>query len=203
MSERPRTGLLEEGWYLMSTSDLERELARRRAQDVKLPPSNARKLSIDEALAYRDAGNLPDEHGRTLRLVLHIDDVEELERMDAKRLAYEPDLHAAPDWRREGSAPVNVVPLRGPHVVARKAAPWFEDPDLASLEEEWASTGAISGLRVPGEYRGFVYKTVLALRASGEEITPDSVADSVARWVQPAEAAEIRCALVEANRPSP
>ncbi|MGH2820840.1 MAG: hypothetical protein ACRDJ5_09320 [Actinomycetota bacterium] len=191
---------LEEGWYLMSTSDLERELARLRSGDP-LPPSNARRLSTEEALAYRNAGNVPDEEGRTLRLVLRIDDVDMLDAIEERRRAFEPDFHDAPRWRRPGSAPVNVVTLRGPEVAARKATPWFEQPDLASLEQEWRATGAVAGLRVPADYRGFVYKTILALRASGKEVSPDTIADSIARWMAPGEAEEIRRALVEANRP--
>jgi hypothetical protein len=190
---------LEEGWYLMSASDLERELARMRSPDVETTPSNSVRLSVEDALAYRDAGNLPDEKGRTLRLVLRVEDASELSYLQAKRLMWEPDFHDAPDWRREGSRPVNVIPLRSPGVAARERGPWWEDSDLAPLEDEWRRHGTAAGLSVPASYRGFVYKTVLALRAAGREVSADSVADSIARWLPPAEADRIRDALREAN----
>src|SRR5207247_1162866 len=99
---------LREGWYLMATRDLEIELARFRNPGAHLPESNARPLSVDEALAYRASGNLPDKQGRTLRLVLHVEDEAALAAIDAKRAVFEPDFHSAPTWRREGSKPVNV-----------------------------------------------------------------------------------------------
>jgi hypothetical protein len=193
------TPALEEGWYLMSTQDLEIELEQWRSPDKVLPPSQAQKLSIEEALAYRNAGNLPDSHGRTLRLVLTLDMPEDLNALQSRRLGYEPDFHAAPRWRRPGSSPVNVVPLRRPEVRG-EARPWWEEPELAALEDEWSSTGAVAGLHIPSEYRSFVYKTILALRAADLEVSPDSVADSIARWVPSQEAQEIRDALGEANR---
>ena len=52
---------LREGWYLMSVADLELELARLRSPHEAFPSSHAKRLSTDEALAYRSAGNLPDE----------------------------------------------------------------------------------------------------------------------------------------------
>jgi hypothetical protein len=187
--------LLEEGWYLMSTSELERELARWRGADRS--PSEAIRLSNQEALDLRNAGNVPDEQGRTLRLVLYIDSPEPglLER---KRLVFEPDYHDAPNWRRVGSAPVNLVPLRTTDVAAEPSE-WWDDPAIAALEREWAEKGTVEGLSVPASYRGFVFKTVLALRAAGRRVTAIAVADSIARWVPPAEADEIRTALTTAN----
>jgi hypothetical protein len=189
--------MIEEGWYLMNTAELERELARWRAPDEGLPPSTAIRLSIEEALARRNAGNLPDEEGRTLRLVLRVDTPSELSFLQAKRLMWEPDFHDAPRWRREGSKPVNVVPLRATEAQP-ESGPWWENPDLAALEDEWSGSGTVAGLKVPGEYRGFVYKTVLALRSAGVEITPDTVADSIARWLPADESDRIRAALKNA-----
>ncbi len=189
---------LQEGWYLMSTRDLERELARWRKPGADLPPSKARRLSVPVALAYRDAGNFPDEDGRTLRLVLLVDGPKKLSSLSQRRLLYEPDYHEAPNWRRAGSAHVNVVPLRTSEV-AGDPKPWWEDPQLAALEEEWHANGTVEGLRVPGPYRGFVYKTVIALKATNIPITADAVADSIARWVPSEEAARIRAALLEAD----
>ncbi|CAN5763578.1 hypothetical protein BH18ACT15_BH18ACT15_12840 [soil metagenome] len=145
---------LTEGWYLMSVGDLELELARLRSPRAELPPSNAKRLSVKDALARRAAGNLPDELGRTLRLVLEAASAEELSNLHVKRLSYEPDFHDAPRWRREGSKPVNVVPLRRSGIEARSLGTWLEDPELQLLEEEWRRTGCIAGMRVPGEYRG-------------------------------------------------
>lgn len=190
---------LSEGWYLMSTPGLERELKRRRSPDLELPRSDALSLTIPEALAYRNAGNLPDDRGRTLRLVLRVGDAEELKALSAKRLEYEPDYHDPPNWRRAGSAHVNVVPLRDPEVSGDPRA-WWESPQLAALEKEWSESGMVAGLRVPGELRGFVYKTVLALKASGRSVDPDTLADSLERWLPPQEAEQIRAALKEANR---
>ena len=184
----------------MSTADLERELARWRDPAADVPPSNARPLSVEEALAYRDAGNLPDEHGRTLRLVLVAQTADEVRTLGKKRARFEPDYHAAPAWRREGSAPVNVVPLRASGVVG-DPSPWWESPDVADLEAEWRATGRIAGLKVPAEYRGFVLKTIVSLREAGLPVTEDSVADSIARWLSREQAAEIRAALRAAADP--
>ncbi|MDQ4124485.1 MAG: hypothetical protein M3134_02645 [Actinomycetota bacterium] len=178
----------------MSTADLERELALWRDPGAAGPPSNAIPLSVEEAISYRDAGNLPDEHGRTLRLVLYARDLDEVRALGRKRLQFEPDYHDAPAWRREGSAPVNVVPLRGPDV-AGDASPWWESPDVASLEEEWRATGRIAGLSVPAEYRGFVLKTVVGLRDAGIPVDVDSVAASLSRWLAPEQVREISDAI--------
>ena len=179
----------------MSPQDLERELKRWRSPGEDVPPSAAQPLSIDDALAYRNGGNLPDELGRSLRLVLHVKDATELSYLQEKRLRYEPDFHAAPDWRVEGSKPVNVVPLRDADVTGATRHAWWEDPEVAELERQWSATGTVGGLAVPAEYRSFVYKTVLALRAAGHPITADSVADSIARWLSPKETEHIRAAL--------
>lgn len=188
--------VLAEGWYLMSVRDLELELARWRGEPAAA--SGARRLTTEEALAYRDAGNLPDEGGRSLRLVLFVDDDREAARIHEKRAGWEPDFHETPSWRREGSVPVNVVPLRrSPRPEGGRA--WWDDPDLAALEDEWRASGAVAGLRVPGAYRSFVYKTVLSLQASGIDVTVDSVVASVSRWLGPDEALELRAALEEAN----
>jgi hypothetical protein len=185
---------LQEGWYLMSIADLEIELARWRHPDEVHPPSNARPLSVTEALEYREAGNRPDELGRTLRLVLIAQDDEELAHLHDRRAHYEPDFHQPPAWRRAGSRPVNLVPLRASGVVGRPGA-WWDDPQVATLEEEWRRTGRMAGLQVPGEYRGFVLKTVLALRTARLPVTAQTVADSLARWVPAHEAERIRAAL--------
>jgi hypothetical protein len=186
--------MLEEGGYLMSTEELERALQAWRAGDAPLA-AEGRPLSIEEALDIRNAGNVPDEQGRSLRLVLRVEDGADLKRLSSKRLTFEPDFHSAPSWRRPGSRPVNVVPLRRPQVSPETAKPWWQDPEMKDLEEEWQRTGAVSGVRVPASYRGFVYKTVVALRNAGAEITADSIADSIARWVPIAEAERIRAAL--------
>lgn len=186
---------LTEGWYLMSVADLEVELARLRSPQAELTPSNAERLSVEDALAYRAAGNLPDELDRSLRLVLETASAAELADLHVKRLAYEPDFHDAPDWRREGSKPVNVVPLRRPGFEVRSPDTWLDDPQLQALEQEWRETGRIAGMPVPGEYRGFVHKTVLALRSAGREVTPEAVVGSVARWLRPDDVGLLRRAL--------
>lgn len=178
----------------MSTSDLEKELARWRDPGAAAPPSNAVALSVEAALAYRNAGNVPDEHGRTLRLVLFARDLDEVRALGKKRAAYEPDYHDAPAWRREGSVPVNVVPLRLPGV-AGDPSPWWESADVADLEAEWRRTGRVAGLPVPAEYRGFVLKTVVALREAGRPVDVDSVGASLERWLSPEQAREISDAM--------
>lgn len=183
----------------MTVAELEQELRRFRHGPGAAPPSGAPRLSVAEALAYRNAGNLPDERGRTLRLVLHVDSEDDLYALDRKRLAYEPDYLDPPTWRRPGSAPVNVVPLRSAAISGR-AQSWWEDPQVGKLEERWRTDGTVAGIAVPAEYRSFVYKTVLQLRAAGREVTVDSLAGAIARWTSEADARAIRAALEEANR---
>lgn len=182
----------------MSSSDLEVELRRWRDPGAEVYGSHGIRLSVPEALAYRDAGNLPDSLGRSLRLVLHVNDAAELSYLQQKRLEFEPDFHDAPTWRREGSKPVNVVPLRLDDVKGAGGRAWWDDPEVAELEAEWSRTGTVAGMRVPADLRSFVYKTVLSLRAAGRDVTPDSVADSIARWMPPKEAEHIRRSLEQA-----
>lgn len=179
----------------MSTADLERVLTQWRGGDQPTMPPGARQLSVHEALAYRNSGNLPDADDRSLRLVLHVSE-KDVARVAEKRLSYEPDFHEAPSWRRPGSRAVNVVPLRTGGTAGDETprGPWWEEPELQALEKEWARTGAVAGLQVPGEYRSFVFKTVLALQSAGQQVTPDSVADSIARWL-PDGAEKVRAAL--------
>ena len=181
----------------MSVRDLEIELALRRGE-ARAERSTAERLSIGEALAYRNAGNVPDDLGRSLRLVLTITG-ESAAALHEKRLQWEPDFHDAPDWRGPGSMPVNVVPLRDGSVRASPRDAWWDDPDLARLETELEATGAVGGIKVPAEYRGFVFKTVLSLQSAGRPVTVDSVVDSVARWLEPAQVSELRAALEAAN----
>ncbi|MDP9227299.1 MAG: hypothetical protein M3P18_26320 [Actinomycetota bacterium] len=183
----------------MSTQTLERELRRWRSEEVDKLAPDALPLTVEEALAYRNAGNLPDERGRTLRLLLVLRNRDDVRNLPAKRLQYEPDYQDAPTWRREGSKPVNVVPLRRPDISPSHERPWWEEPDVAALEEEWSATGAVGGLCIPAGYRGFVYKTILSLRGAGREVTVDAVADSLARWLPPAQTAAIRSELHMAN----
>ena len=179
----------------MSTADLEIELKRWREPDADVGPSKAEPLSIEAALRYRNAGNFPDVDDRSLRLILHVADATELSYLQQKRLEFEPDFHDAPTWRREGSKPVNVVPLRSAEVAGGGGRAWWDDPDVAALEDEWSRSGTVAGMRVPAEVRAFVYKTVLSLRAAGRPITPDSIADSIARWMSPDETESIRDSL--------
>ncbi len=191
---------LAEGWHLMSTADLERALRRwREGPDAAARPADALRVSVPDALAYRNLGNVPDYKGRSLRLVLHVNSAEDLANLDRKRMLYEPDFHDPPDWRREGSRPVNVVPLRDPDIAPTTSGPWWTDEQLAALEDGWRTTGRVRGVVVPGEIRAFVYKTVLGLQAAGREVTVESIADSVARWVPADDADRIRAALIEAN----
>jgi hypothetical protein len=183
----------------MSDADLERELSRWRSPGRGLEPSDALLLDIPGALAYRNAGNLPDARGRTLRLVLRVRDTSELAALESKRLVYEPDFHEEPQWRTTGSRPVNVVPLRDEEGPASEAGPWWEQPELAALETEWQQHGTVGGVRVPSDYRGFGFKTVVSLRTAGKDVTATSIADSVARWVSPDDALRIRAALATAN----
>lgn len=194
------TKKLFDGWYLMSTGDLEHELARFRSPEHEAPPSRALRLSNEDALAYRNSGNLPDAHERTLRLVLLINDAGDLAGLEARRLSFEPDYHDAPTWRREGSHPVNVVPLRRSGVAPESSGAWWDDPSLAGLEREFQERGTAAGVAIPGEYRGFIFKTVLALRAQGREVTPQSICDSIARWLPDEDVSRIAAAMAEANR---
>jgi hypothetical protein len=189
--------LLEEGWYLMSTQDLERELARWRG-DRSQSSGDVLRITTEDALAYRNSGNLPDDKERSLRLVLLVEDEDDLEGLARKRLIWEPDYHSAPDWRREGSRPVNVVPLRRPGRVSTEV-PWWEMPGVKELDQEWNAHGTVAGLRTPAELRGFVYKTVVSLRAAGKQITPDAVADSISRWLPRDEAERVRAELKKAD----
>jgi hypothetical protein len=191
---------LADGWYLMSTADLELELARWRSPGTEGGTPNTRRLTTEQALEFRNAGNLPDELGRTLRLVLHVNQTQDLARLAERRLEFEPDYQDAPVWRREGSRPVNVVPLRRPGVAPLSSGPWWEDDELAALEREFVESGSAGGVRVPGEYRGFIFKTILALRSQGREITPEAIADSIARWLPQESAARIARELNELNR---
>lgn len=192
------TSPLEEGWWLMSVADLEIELRRWRETSGEVEPSNATKLATDDALAYRNAGNVPDELGRTLRLVLVVEpsSVQELSRL---RMRFEPDFHSAPQWRKEGSKPINVVPLISTDPQKKDEVAWWDDPDISALEDEWTRTGSISGVRIPEEYRSFIYKTVLALRAADKEVSVQTLSDSIARWLRPEEVERITRALREAN----
>ncbi|MFN2488818.1 MAG: hypothetical protein ABR529_03580 [Actinomycetota bacterium] len=180
----------------MNAREVETELRRRRGASTALAPGEAPRLSIAEALAFRDAGNVPDEEGRTLRLVLHVESSPGA--AERRRLLFEPDFHDEPRWRRPGSVPINVLPLTT-SAPSEPPRAWFEDPEMAALENEWRATGAVAGALVPSEWRGFVLKTIVALRAAGKVVTPDTIAASVARWLPPAEAELLRAALVEAN----
>jgi hypothetical protein len=187
-----------EGWYLMSTDMVEQLLIRRSERSRDVLPAEALALNIQEALAYRDAGNVPDERGRTLRLLLLARDRNDVRDLPTQRARFEPDYHEAPTWRREGSKPVTVVPLRD-EMEPSEGAPWWEEPDLAALESEWQASGAIDGVRIPGDLRGFAYKTILSLRAAGRDVNVQTISDSLTRWLLPGEAAQIRSALERAN----
>jgi hypothetical protein len=182
----------------MSVAELEQVLDEWRSGRRSDAVTSAPRLSIGQAIEYRNSGNLPDDHGRTLRLLLLVDDVHP-GAVEAKRLRYEPDHHDQPRWRRIGSVPVNVVPLRVSHARRPTPRPWFEEPSLAALEREWQASGTVDGVRVPAEYRGFVYKTALALRGAGRDVTVEALAASISRWVSPQDARRIRSALLEVN----
>lgn len=178
----------------MSNDALMRELARFRAGEDLGESPDIQPLTIEEALAYRDAGNMPDGLGRSLRLVLGVSNEEELHSLEARRLAFEPDYLDAPEWRRDGSKPINVVPLRSPDVKGTGRA-WWEDAAVAPLEKEWQQTGAIAGMLVPGEFRSFIFKTVIALRAADRDVTPGAVLHGVTRWLSPSQVDELRAAF--------
>ena len=192
--------MLQEGWYLMSVADLEAELAHLR--DPSRPPGRTTlALSSSDALAFRDAGNLPDQHGRSLRLVLEVGE----EPLGEKRLRFEPDYHEAPTWRREGSKPVNVVPLRSAPVRDREdpEIAWWQQADVASLEQEWQNSGRVAGLAIPAAYRSFVLKTIASMRAAGLHVDVESIAGSLSSWLASDQVAEIRAALLDANAKEP
>ena len=174
----------------MSTRELEQMLgawrASRRDEEFGIA------LTLEEALAFRAAGNVPDEEDRSLRLVLFADD----EPLDQKRLRYEPDFHHPPTWRREGSRPVNVVPLGGASAPTAEV-PWWEQPRVKELETEWQESGTITGIEVPAELRSFVFKTVIALQDAGEAVTADAIGGSIARWLAPEDAEKVRESLKE------
>jgi hypothetical protein len=188
---------LAEGWYLMSVRELEQELARSRGQDV--PATASPKLTTEDALRHRDAGNIPDELGRSLRLVLHVRSMADVRELSKRRLEFEPDFHDEPSWRVADSVPVNVVPLRLGSLEPAAGREWWNEPGVAELDAEWAAEGTIGGIRVPESYRSFVYKTVLSLRAAGREVTVESVYASVSRWLSADDADSLRVALEEAN----
>jgi hypothetical protein len=185
-----------DGWYLMTSEEVVREVKRWKAE-----PGSAFKdfdrLSVSDALSHRNAGNFPDDEGRSLRLVIEVDPDAGVDTVSEKRLQFEPDFHNAPNWRKPASRPVNVVPLRPrtSSTSAEKEEAWWEDEKVAPLEAEWKESGTVAGLPVPGEFRSFVFKTVISLRASGHDVTADSVADSVARWLDPVDAERLRKAL--------
>ena len=187
--------MLEEGWYLMSVSELERELDRWKRGEEAGP---VKRLSTAEALAYRAAGNIPDGSGRSLRLVLHVMSRSDLAGLDEKRRLWEPDYLDAPGWRRDGSKPVNVVPLRPADVEGWPRA-WWEDDEVAPLEEEWKKDGTVAGVHVPGDLRGFVFKTVIELRAAGRDVTVDTIVASISRWLRPEDLSSFERALRQAN----
>lgn len=173
----------------MSTPELERALAAWRRGESSVEPGVP--LSVEAALARRDDGNVPDENDRSLRLVLFVDE----EPLERKRLRWEPDFHEAPGWRGEGSRPVNVVPLRSADSPQGDARPWWEMRGVEALEEEWRRDGSILGIEVPGEYRSFVFKTIIALQDAGRDVTPDAIGDSIARWLRPDDVQKIRSSL--------
>ena len=178
---------MEEGWYLMTVAELERALHHPESGDQGV------RLSIEDALAYRNAGNFPDDYGRTLRLVLSYSDAEP-EALARRRALFEPDYHTEPRWRRPGSKAVNVVPMRR-RASSEPPAEWWSDPRVDELEREWQRRGTMRGVPIPQEYRSFVHKTVLALEATGEEVSARSIADSIARWLPADDAERVRRAL--------
>ncbi|HVF52169.1 MAG TPA: hypothetical protein VNC78_01030 [Actinomycetota bacterium] len=189
-----------EGWYLLTDAEVEQLLISLRAGESS--PVQLQPLESAAALAFRNRGNVPDEHGRCLRLVLHVEGVEGLKQLDARRAGFEPDFRDAPTWRRPGSRAVNIVPLRldaRSEGGGREVQSWLDDPDVAALEEEWRVTGRIAGLIVPAEYRSFVYKTVLSLRASRHPVTVESVLASVARWLDPDGVATLRSVISQSQ----
>ena len=105
--------MLEEGWYLMNVPELERALRWMRETESEGESFAGIRLSIDQALEFRNAGNVPDENGRSLRLVLHVD--AEPEGLARKRPSSSPTITRPPHGGERDPKPVNVVPLgRGP-----------------------------------------------------------------------------------------
>ncbi|MEA2498231.1 MAG: hypothetical protein QOH26_636 [Actinomycetota bacterium] len=178
----------------MTDSEVEQVLLGIKRGEDPRPPTSA--LTSDEAIAYRNAGNVPDEHGRVLRLFLQLGG-ETPGGVDERRFLFEADFHEAPLWRREGSRPVNVIPLGLRPATSDQA--WWEEPLVAELEAGWTSSGEIEGVQVPAAYRGFVYKTVIALRRAGIKVGVDTISNSAARWLPAAQAEELRSALASAN----
>ncbi|MDQ3982304.1 MAG: hypothetical protein M3271_06440, partial [Actinomycetota bacterium] len=174
-----------------------RELARWRGG--RPPSKDLIALDIDAAIERRNRGNIPDAAGRSLRLVLRIDTEQDLKGLDSKRLRLEPDFLDPPTWRREGSRPVHVVPLRAPGVAPDVPRRWQEDPELAPLEWEWARTGTAAGLKIPADFRAFIYKTILALQVAQRDVTIEAIVASLSRWLDEAQVAEIDSALRKAN----
>ncbi|MEA2460290.1 MAG: hypothetical protein QOH90_467, partial [Actinomycetota bacterium] len=181
----------------MSDREVEDLLARAK-EGPRFPEPSGIHLPPHEALAHRDSGNVPDDAGRVLRLVLHMTPTDDPRAIHEKRLQFEPDFHSAPRWRRAGSRPVNVVPLgMGSRRTNQEA--WWEDADMARLEAQWTKSGVVEGIKVPAEYRSFVYKTIVALQRDGIDVSALTVADSVARWLPEGEAAALRAALEDAK----
>lgn len=183
-----------EGWYVLSDLEVESILIALKSGEAIEPPTP--RLGRADALARRNAGNLPDDEGRVLRLFLSLEG-EGAGSVEERRLHYEPDFHEAPEWRRPASRPINVIPLGLSH--GSTPRPWWEDPEVAELEREWQSSGCVGGVGVPAEYRSFVYKTVIALRGAGKEVSARAIADSAARWLPERQAAELRNALIASN----
>lgn len=184
----------------MGTGDLERELKAWREPHRDVPASEAIALTIEQALSIRAAGNLPDEKGRTLRLLLRVDRLEP-GAVERERLRFEPDFHDAPTWRVAGSKPINVVPLVAPGSERPEGLDaWWDDPTMDEMERGWSRTGAVEGLVVPAEWRGFVFKTVASLRTAGRPVTVDSVVGSVSRWLGDPDVRALERALRDANR---
>ena len=183
----------------MTAAEVEGELRSIDDPAVAGPVTGAVPLPQEDALAFKRAGNLPDDQGRTLRLVIRAEGTDP-ESIARRRVLFEPDYHDAPAWRRPGSKPVNVIPRPAGRSGGDGPQAWWEDPAMEALETEWRERGTAGGVKVPGEYRSFVFKTVAALRAADREVTAATIADSIARWVPEPDAAEIRTALLEANR---
>jgi hypothetical protein len=194
--------MLQDGWYLMSTTSLVRLLEAFRRGDETYEADDIEPLPVADALAFRNAGNLPDDQERTLRLVLRVDSKEDLHSLDERRLALEPDYLDPPAWRREGSKPVNVVPLRAADVKGT-ARPWWDDPAAGALESEWQAAGVIDGVIVPGEFRSFIFKSVIALRQAGKPVTSESILGALERWLTADQVEEIREAFRRAEEDAP